>query len=96
MRSYRMALAGKGRPGRPGVLCRGALAFLSGLLVSGEDRAGGTGIGGEPVEVFVGEGLGGVAGCVDDADGAFVPEDGYGQGVRPAGVRAGLRCWRRR
>jgi hypothetical protein len=30
------------------------------------------------VEVFVGEGLGGVAGCVDDADGAFVLEDGDG------------------
>ena len=57
---------------------------------SGEERSGGAGVGGQPVEVFVGKRFCGVAGCVDDADGVGVVEDRDGEGVRPAGVRAGL------
>ena len=58
----------------------GHLLLCSGLLciwVSGasEDGAGGAGVGGEPVKIFVGERFGGITGCVDDADGAFVLED---------------------
>lgn len=36
-----------------------------------EDRGGGAGVGGEPVEVFLGEGFGRASGGVDDADGVF-------------------------
>jgi hypothetical protein len=57
---------------------------------SGEERSGGAGVGGQPVEVFVGKRFCGVAGCVDDADGVGVAEDRDGEGVLPAGVRACL------
>jgi hypothetical protein len=57
---------------------------------SGEERSGGAGVGGQPVEIFVGKRFCGVAGCVDDADGLGVVEDRDGEGILPAGVRACL------
>jgi hypothetical protein len=45
---------------------------------TGEDRACGAGVCGEPVEVFVGKGFGRVAGSVDDTDGLLALEDGNG------------------
>lgn len=68
-------------PARPAFVLRGS---------SGEERSGGAGVGGQPVEVFVGKRFCGVAGCVDDADGMGVVEDRDGEGVLPAGVRACL------
>ena len=62
-----------------------------GTLVTGEEWGGGACVGGEPVEVFVVKRFRGVTGCVDDADCMVVLQDWYGEGVRPAGVRAGLR-----
>ncbi len=53
-------------PARPAFVLRGS---------SGEERSGGAGVGGQPVEVFVGKRFCGVAGCVDDADGMGVVED---------------------
>jgi hypothetical protein len=73
---------GEGLTRRPGVLCRDALVFSSVVLwlsFSDEDRAGGASVGGEPVEVFVGERFGRVAERVDDADGAFILEDRDGE-----------------
>ena len=57
---------------------------------SGEERSGGAGVGGQPVEVFVGKRFCGVAGCVDDADRVGVVEDRDSEGVLPAGVRTCL------
>ena len=57
-----------------------------------EDRARGTGVGGEPVEVFFGELFCGVAASVDDTYWVVSTiEDWDGQRARPAGVGAGLR-----
>ncbi len=42
------------------------------------------------MKVFFGEGFGGPAGGVDDADGMAAVEDGDSEGVCPAGVGAGL------
>src|SRR5918998_718769 len=56
-----------------------------------KDSIRGTGVGGEPVKVFFGELFGGVAGSVEDAYQAGTVEDRHGQGIRPAGVGAGLR-----
>ena len=61
------------------VVCRGERRGAPGWLA--EDRRGGAGVGGEPVQVFFGEGFGGPTGGVDDADGLAVVEDGDGEGV---------------
>jgi hypothetical protein len=51
---------------------------LGGLTLA-EDRCGGAGVGGEPVQVFFRERLGRAAGGVDHADGSAAVEDGDGQ-----------------
>jgi hypothetical protein len=62
-----------------------------GLRLLLENLGGGAGIGGQPVEVFFRKRLRRVPGCEYDADGVIFVEDRDRQGVRPAGVRTGLR-----
>jgi hypothetical protein len=78
----RRLLAGRGWSGRVSANVgppRSIALGTSGVLATGEEGRGRAGVGGQPVQVFVVERFGGVAGGVDDADGVGPVGDRDGQ-----------------